>query len=755
MSTKVLRCSIILMACHVAAAAALRAQTSSELSEARSPTASADFPIDVEAAPRPVVHAARASGAIRVDGRVDEEAWKAAESLTTFIQSKPDAGYPASQRTVARILFDSEYLYISAVCYDSDPDGIIITSLERDYESLHSDAFGVAIDTFLDRRNSFMFFINPAGAVRDAQSFDDTRVRDLAWDGIIRVKTWVQEWGWSVEMAIPWTTLRFDPNRDEQRWGLNLYRRIRRRNEDAFWAPIDRRDKVYTMSRAGTLVGLGTLPAGRNLRFKPYVRAARKDLGSAADAGAGSDFDAGLDLKYGVTPGLTLDLTYRTDFSQVEVDEEQVNLTRFSLFFPEKREFFVENSGSFAFGDAVGGRYRTGTSLRDFTLFHSRRIGLEGGRAVPVLGGGRLTGRMGAFEGGILTMQTKETGATPAENFTVARLRRPLFSGAQVGAIFTNRQGMGGRDMAGGGAYNRSFGIDADAELLGKLYLQGYLAATDYPGAEGNTRAGRFLVAWRDWLVNASVMMKEIGDGFEPGIGFVRRGGIRNGYATFGLHPRPAVALVEEVNPYVEVDYITNLADVLETRTSALGFAVNFADGSVLSLEYSDRFERLFQDFRVRADAAVPRGTYHFDEGSVSYRSSAGRPLSGSVRLSQGGFFNGERTSVGLSGVWRPSHHLTLDLSADHNEVALPESRFTADVYGFRMHFATSARLITSAFVQYNRDTDEVVSNLRLNFIHAPLSDFFLVYTERRDVAGGGGVLERQLTAKVTKLFGL
>ncbi len=711
-------------------------------------------PLDPEEVPRPTAHATAASGPIVIDGRLDEASWEEARPFGDFVQSKPDAGYPATEPTVVRLLFDADNLYISAVCFRSDGDRLTITSLERDYESLHSDAFGVALDTFLDRSGSFMFFVNPKGAIRDAQSFEDARSRDLAWDGILDVRTRIDETAWTVEMAIPWMALRFDPAKDEQVWGANFFRRVRYKDEDSYWAPIDRKDKVYAMSKAGTVLGLGKLESGRNLQLKPFARAANIGGSRPLEQDRGGDYGAGADLKYGITSGLTLDLTYRTDFSQVEVDREQVNLTRFSLFFPEQREFFVENSGIFAFNDAVDRKFRSGASATDFTLFHSRHIGLtEGGRPIPIVGGGRLTGRIGGYEFGVLNMQTASTEEASPENFTALRFRRNFFGNSSVGGMFLNRQLTDDAQLASGGRpYGRSYGVDANIGLFGRMMINSYLAIAESRGQDSVGVAGRVSVAWRDQLWDISAFAKHVDDEFNPTLGFVRRRGINHGYATVGAHPRLSSSIIQELNPYGEVHYIANLDDVLETRQETLGLGVTFVGGSTLSFRLDDQFERIFEPFEVSGNAAVGPGDYEYRRGSVGFRSNAGRSLSGNITFSKGGFWDGTRTSAQLGTTWRPDYRLTLSLTANHNDVSFPGTEFTADVYGARVTFTPTTRITASAFVQYNQSTDETTTNVRFNFIHAPRSDLFVVYTERRSL-GGGGILDQSITVKLTKLL--
>ena len=710
--------------------------------------------IDPERAPRPTLVAVRADGAIAVDGVLDEGAWEAAEPATDFVQSTPSTGYPASERTEVRVLYDDRTLYIGAMLYDSEPDRIVAQQMVQDFYSPNEDVFGLSLDTFLDRRNAYYIMVNANGAVRDAQAYDNSRTSNTEWEGVMYVETSRNARGWSVEMGIPFSTLRFDPSRPAQEWGVNFVRRIRRKNEDALWAPVARRTRVHRMDEAGTLVGLPRLPGSRNLTVKPYLLGA--DVGGAVSDAAdrGTAFDGGVDVKWGVTPRMTADLTWRTDFSQVEADQEQVNLTRFGLFFPEKREFFIENSGTYQFGDLQERNYRLGASPRDFTLFHSRRIGLDGGRPVPIVAGGRLTGRAGGMEVGLLNMQTGAIGALAPENFTVARVRRSLFGSADVGGIFVNRQA-----TEGAPDYNRSWGVDANARLLDYLVIHSYWAQTHDPGVRGDNRAVRLSAAWRDAFWNASALFRSFGDAFNPGVGFIRRGSTRHYYGTVGIHPRPGIPTVNEVNPYVEVEYFTDLDGSIETRNLTGGLDVAFLDGGLLTLRGTDRYEWLVEGFEI-SEGFIPAGSYGFREGTVSYASSAARELSGEIRVSGGDYFQGSRRSVGGSVVWRPHARLGFELGADHNVLDLDGTSVTADLFSGRVDVALSTRLLGGAWVQYNDATGEIVTNARVNLVHAPLSDVFLVYSDRRrtdrspvSAAGAPSLLDRRLTLKVTKLF--
>lgn len=708
-------------------------------------TGAVAYPIDVERAPRPVARALPASTPIEIDGVLGEAAWRDAEVITEFIQAQPRTGHPGSERTEVRFLYDAEMLYVGAFLHDSRPATAM--SLEQDYETHDSDVFAVTIDTYLDRRNSFMFLINPLGAIKDGQTFNDSRDINLAWEGVIHVETARADSGWSVELGIPFTTLRFEESPDEMQWGLQILRRLRRTNEDIYWAPVDRRDRIHKMSRAGTLVGLRGIEQGRNFALKPYGKVGRQSSpppGLAPALAHETDWDVGGDLKWGVTPTLTLDATVNTDFSQTEVDQEQVNLTRFSLFFPERRDFFIENSGVFTFGDVTERNYRMGSSLRDFTLFHSRRIGLVGGQPVPIVAGGRLTGTVGGVQVGLLDMQTRSAGTVPAENFLVTRLRKNVLGSSDVGAIFVQR------DATDGGApTTRSWGVDGNFTFFTNLVVNSYLAGTE---GDGSGRAGRLAAAWRDALWDISAFAKTVDDDFTPSVGFVRRRGIREYYGTIGAHPRPKLPLVYGINPYIELDYVTDHGSRLESREGTLGLAVEFADGGSMELKGVDRFERLDAPFAITPSDTIAPGRYGFREATVRYQASGARRFAGSVALGAGEFYNGTKTSVGVGALWRASPRFSLDLRLDHNAVELPTGSFNADVAGVRALVALSRDFFASGFVQYNTTDEQLVTSARLNVIHAPLSDLFLVFVERRDL-DRDLVLERTLALKVTKLL--
>lgn len=701
-----------------------------------------------ETSARPTTHAVRAAQPPVIDGRLDEASWRDAEVLTDFVQQLPNTGYPARFRTVVRVLYDADHLYVGAENFDPEPDKLITAGIEHDFNTGNSDIFGVVFDTFHDRRNAFLFAINPHGAVRDEQVFNDSRNIVEAWEGIVDVKTRMTDSSWIVEMAIPLKTLRFDGHRATQDWGINFIRRVRRANETSYWAPLERQYRLHRMSKAGTITDLQGLRQGRNLQVKPYVVADRSSGAQVPAAALGSHGDAGLDVKYGVTPSLTLDLTYNTDFSQVEVDQEQVNLTRFSLFFPERREFFIENAGLFTLGDVEERNYRMGAALKDFTFFNSRRIGLTAdGRPIPILGGGRLSGRVGAWDVGLLDMQTQRTVDGSGENFGVVRARRNVSEKSDVGFMVQRRAA-----TDSGGAEAMSYGVDANLRPVGNMIINAYAVASEAPGGGSDGYAARTSVAFRNRLWNTSAMVKRVSDQFNPAMGFVRRRGMQQSYGTVGLHLRPAWRGIQEVAPYVELDYITDLRGQLDTRSLQVGTEVQFQPEGTLTFELQDQFDRLEQSFTVFPGRTIPVGAYAWREGMVKVQSAQARPLSVLASLTTGGFYDGSRRSYGGTATWRVRYNLSIDGSFTRNDVTLASGPFLADIASTRIRYAWSTRLFGSAYVQYNAQSKTMVTNARLNFRYAPLSDLFLVFTDRRN-ADTGVRNERTVSVKLTRML--
>jgi hypothetical protein len=674
-----------------------------------------------------------------IDGEMDEREWQRAQPAADFIQQEPIMGEPSSERTEVRLLYDDTTLYVGIYCFDSAGEkGITVTNVRRDFSPFEGDYFGVLLDTFDDDRNGFVFGTNPRGAKRDGQMAGNGESSNFDWDAVWYVKSKITEQGWQAEMAIPFKTLRFREG-EEQVWGLNLTRKIRRKNEDVHWAPIPRPFRINRVSLAGELTGLSGIRQGRNLYIKPYislpvVRRQQDDV----------DFlpEPGLDLKYGVTPGLTLDLTVNTDFAQVEADQQQINLTRFSLFFPEKREFFLENAAIFEFGKSAR---EWGSSGRDVIAFFTRRIGIDQSQLVPIWGGARFSGTAGKYRVGLLSMQADDFETTHSTNFSVARVRRDILGSSNFGGIFINKR-------AGGGQFNRTFGVDANLKF-DALNITSFFLKTDTAGIDGEDMAGDFSVAWKDRLWDIRTEFFSVQDNFNPEVGFVPRKGIRKSRGALTFKPRPGerIPWIREFRPSFEIDYITNQDNGLETRALETGLATEFQDTGLLDFVVKSNFERLDEPFFIRPGQSIPAGDYQFEEFSASYFSDKSRMFSGGLRGSTGSFWDGDRDTYGVEFRFQANYQFRADVTWTHNDIDLPSGAFTTNLASTRLSYSFSTDLFLNALIQYNSTLREISSNIRFNFIYKPLSDLFLVYNERR--SSTGEVRERALIAKFTYLF--
>lgn len=684
---------------------------------------------------------------ITVDGQLDESDWALAEPVSDFVQSEPDEGASPSERTEVRVLFDDNNLYFGIYCYDSQPDQLVISALKRDFNSHDSDALGIVLDAFHNQRNAVYFFTNPGGAKRDAEGLNDGRNSNLHWDGIWHTASQIQEDGWTSEIVVPFRTLRFNPSSD-QIMGVNFKRRIRRRNEEMYWSPVPRRYTINRVSLAGDLLLLKEIDTGRNLQVKPYLTSTFQRTETGTERDNDLTGDVGVDLKYGLTQGVTLDLTYNTDFSQVEVDAERINLTRFSLFFPEKRDFFLENADLFQFGDIP--RERGPARSAETQLFYSRRIGLSPeGTPLPLLGGARLTGRMGGFGLGFLTIHQEEAAGLSSNQFTVARVRRDLLSNSDVGAVFVSREG------GEPGDYNRAYGVDANLQFAQNLTVNGYIAGTQSPGRSGDNLETKISSRWDDGFWMGQLLFADIGKNFNPEVGFVSRPDkdIRNFQVNFGLRARPGgQSFIREVNPKLSIKHYMDRDNLTLTKDDHYALIFFFRNGASFEVSHNPLFERLTEPFRIRQGITIPAGDYFTNEFRIRTFSDRTRLLSGSMTFNKGGFFDGDRTSVNFSGSVLIKPRLSATLRYNYNRIELEGGKFPADLFSLRTEYSFSPRMLLGAFIQYNTDSDRILTNIRFNWIHRPLSDITVVFTEDRDTGASTDSI-RSLTFKYTHLL--
>ena len=714
------------------------------------------------------VAASRVSVAPVLDGILDEPAWSAAEAIDAFVQQEPDEGAPASERTEARILYDGENLYIGVRAFDSEPDAVIATEMRRDSDRiLDEDNFQIILDTFKDYRSAYMFVTTPLGAKLEQQVFEEgeggsrrgfgvaTNI-NKDWDGVWHVGARRTDDGWAAEIAIPMVTLRF-PDEQRQEWGVNFMRNIRRKNEQAFWAGIP---KPYTLTRvslAGSLTGLESLNRGMDLRVKPFVSGGAARVAAGGIVENDGQRDIGFDIKYGVSAGLNLDLTYNTDFAQAEVDDEQVNLTRFALFYPEKRDFFLENSGQFNVGT-------NSAFMRVADLFFSRRIGLsETGDPIPILGGARLTGKVGRNNIAIMDIQTdglpgdagRGIAGRDGENFFVARYSRDIMARSKVGALVINKH------VGDGHHINRTFAADMTLAPHPAFLVNSFIAKTSTTGVTDGQLAGYIRLGWLDEDWNVYGEYSDFQENFNPEVGFLPRNGIRISKIHLERNPRPGRFGVRVFDPMVNITYTTDQNNRLVTRRIHNMLGTRLQNGAYINIWYNANLEVLDEPFRVRPDVVVAPGTHRFGDWRFSFTSDPSRRLYGTVYYSPQTFFDGNRTDYSASAGFRLTSQLAAEGAFTRNDVRLPGGNFTADVASFRVDYALSPTMTLRTLTQRNSLTDQWSTAVRFNYIYRPGSDIYIVYDElRRNAYDEFGRYnefsssrERQLIVKVTYLF--
>ncbi len=642
-----------------------------------------------------------------IDGVLDEAFWDDIEPITDFKQWVPVDGGEPTERTEVRIAYDRDNLYFGFKLFDSEPDKIIANVLEREGKLPYNDRVAIGLDTFNDDRNGYIFGLNPLGTQEDAQFTDEGSV-SWVWESVYHSEGRITDEGWELEVALPFTTLRF-PAADSLTMGLVLYRRIRRKNEDVFWPHIPKRFRAHISqaSQYADLVGLTDLRRGRNLEFKPFAIAGAQKLDSEPETDVLRDF--GLDVKYSVTSNLTLDLTANTDFAQAEADNAQVNLTRFSLFFPEKREFFLERAGLFTFGQR-----------RETEAFFSRRIGIDN----EILGGARLTGQAGPFSIGLLDLQTRDAEGIPGANNAVARVRVDVLTRTTLGGIFTNLQN--------GDGHNRVMGGDIALRFWNSSSLTAWGAnvsdSRDLPGS--TFAAAAALVLANDlWQTGASVT--DIGEGYQPALGLVRRGNMLRYKGNLGFTPRfEGSTWARQLDLTAAGTYIEGQDGEEQTTEVRLASKMMLETEDHLTLSGTRKSEVLDEPFNIRPDVVIPVGRYEFNQIGAVLGTNRGRPVFGTFTVSTGGFFNGDRTQLKGEVRWSTGSHLVLIASADLNKISLPVENgdFTTTVLGLTPEIAINRKLFANGLIQYDTDSKTLASNFRIDWIHTPGSDLFLVF---------------------------
>ncbi|MBW3553054.1 MAG: carbohydrate binding family 9 domain-containing protein [Gemmatimonadetes bacterium] len=678
----------------------------------------------------------RIAGPITIDGRVDEPAWDALDPLPATMHQPTFEGEP-SERTEFRVAYDEDAIYFSCRAYDSDVAGLRAISLQRDDGSLSNDWCVLNLDTYDDDETALLFGTTPAGIRTDLVFFGDGAGMNFSWNTFWDAAVTRDEHGWYAEIRVPWTSLRFQEDAADGRvvMGLAVWRNIGRKNEMVSFPAISPR-WAFAVVKASQFrdVALEGLRSRRPLYVTPYVLGGIGRSHALDAAGAGYARvedrigDVGIDLKLGLASNLTLDVTVNTDFAQVEADAQQVNLTRFSLFFPEKRLFFQERASLFDF--SLGG---------DARLFHSRRIGLVDGEQVPIYAGARLNGRIGGWDVGLLDMQTRETAFAPGENLGVLRLRRRVLNqNSYVGGLVTTRFAEGGVD------HNVVYGLDALLRVMGQEYLtlmwaQSFSEADDADPATAPDPLDRGLsrLYWerrgQDGFTYA-IDFSRAGSAFDPGLGFLRRRDFSRtgGRIAYGWRPGEESPLLRHGFAIEGATYARRFLGATETAEITPEWVVELKSGHAFTATANATYEDLPTGFALSDDAAVPAGQHRFGTFGLSYRPPDAKLLRVGGSVMVGGFYDGRIRSFSASPAWNPSRHLELTATYRWDDIRFPDrdERFTAHIARLRSDVMVTTRLTAAAFIQYNSAADRFTTNARLRYNPGEGNDLYVVWNE-------------------------
>lgn len=700
--------------------------------------------------PRPAMSPVRVETGPQLDGEVrNDPVWGQIQGSDQFWQTTPDEGQPVSQSTHVRVIYTDQAIYVSFVCYDEDPDAIIISDAMRDSNLDESDSVKFILDTYQDGQNGFVFGTNATGMEYDGQlsKGGDGGTFGFAgggfnknWDGVWEVRTQVGDYGWSAEFRIPFKTVRY-PSRDVQTWGVNFQRRIQRRHEVAYWAPLDRQFNITRLADAGALRGLD-IGSHRNLKITPYALGELNDIGNA---GTDTDGDFGFDIKYSVTPALTLDLTYNTDFAQVEADELQISLDRFNLFFPEKRPFFLENAGLFTVGRS-----------RQVELFFSRRIGLsDDGDIVPINGGARLSGGLWGANIGLMYMQTDDlAGIASSTNFGVARINKELPNRSSIGAVVVDKAISG--PALPGEEDNRTWGADARWGIGEYGLVTGYVAQTDTPGLKGDDTSWSLGGSYDSPNWSLGLTAVDVGENFNPEVGFLNRsGGYQNRAVRalrrirFGTESR-----LLELRPHFSYTEYLDQQDFKESGFLHIDNHTEWKNGYELHTGINFTNKGLQKPFEIYDGVIIPAGSYHNSEAQLVGMTDDSQWLSFRLRATIGGFYSGDRVALRPSMEMRLGEKFVGELSWSQNDVDLPEGDFVTRVGLIRMAYSFTPKIALEALLQYNNVDDLLSTNLRFSWLRQANTGLYVVFNDINGYdAYTGAQPDRSLIAKYTHMI--
>ena len=700
---------------------------------------------------RPVLRAIHAPTGLKLDGRLDEDLYANPPAAPDWIQQEPHPGQPGTEKTETWVFFDDRNIYFSFRLWDSHPERMIANEMRHDagQDIFQNENISIIIDTFLDQRSGFYFMTNPLGARRDAQ-FQSEQQTNSEWNPVWNPKAQRFDGGWTVEVAIPFKSIRY-PAGKEQTWGVNFRRVVRWKNETTYLTAMPAGlgpNGVYRVQDIGTIVGLRVPAAGRNLDILPFVTArSTTDRLSRPPKDNAANGDFGADVKVGVTKSLTADFTYNTDFAQVEDDLQQVNLTRFGVFFPEKRAFFLEGQGIFAFGGQSGGDMPT--------MFFSRQVGLANGAPVPIVGGGRLTGKAGAYTVGLIDIQTEDTPAlrAPSTNWGVARLRRDILKRSYVGAMATRKAPSQGPDIL-------TVGVDTSI-VSGLNVINGYVAKTDTPARSGRDLSYMGAYEYQGDRWSGSAQRLVVQQNFNPEMGFLRRRDFQTSAGSIRFGPRPArdtqrLKAFRKFSYSGSADRTTNNEGVLQSRSYSGAVNVDLMNGGSFSGSIDRDLEGLDAPFQIAPGIRIPIGVYRFTSGRLAVTLPPAFRVRGNVSTTFGDFYNGTRRTVAYNGRVEVTKQFIIEPTVSLNRVTLPSGAFTTNLVQSRITYTFTPRQTLGTLVQFNSSSRVISANVRYRWEYIPGSDLFVVYTEGRTTAipdRFADLQNRTFVVKLTRLL--
>jgi hypothetical protein len=717
------------------------------------------------------IRAIRLTEPLRVDGRLDESLYTDANPASDFVQMEPEGGKSATEKTEVWVAFDQRNVYVSMRAWESRPERTIANEMRRDSNNIRQgDCIGFSFDTFFDHRNALQFEVSPIGARTDGQSTNE-RQYNADWNPVWDVAVGKFEGGWAVEAAIPFKSIRYA----DGPWGFQARRNNKWKNEISYLTAVPPAFGIgrgsFSASLFATLTDLEVPQRSRNLEVKPYAVGNMTTDKTAVPAILNHpDGDFGADAKYSVTQSLSTDLTYNTDFAQVEADEQQVNLTRFSLFFPEKRDFFLENQGVFTFGGAGVNSAAAGTTSSGSgavpgdsgetpQLFYSRRIGLNGAKIVPILGGGRLTGRVGRTTLGLINMETREDAVSnsPRTNFSVVRVKRDILGRSSIGLLATNRSAA----QIGDGS-NQVFGVDTALAFFSNVAVNAYIAKATSAAADSDDLSYRAQFDYGGDRYGFALERLSVGANFNPDIGFVRRPDIRRNFALARFSPRSRrIKAIRKYYAIGQFTYTNDGAGQLNTRIADGDFSIEFQNSDRVDIGFNDDYEFARTAFPVIISTVrLPRGGYHFRTGRIGYNFGQQRPYSGNFLFEKGSYYNGDRTTMTLRGSRvNVTSQFSVEPNLSINAVQLPATNgtFTAKLFGPRVTYTMTPLMFASALLQFNSSTNSISANVRLRWEYRPGSELFVVFNEERDTLAPRfpATRNRAFIVKVNRFFRL